>query len=99
MKKTINELMVTKKVMVERIQDLKQLRQSTAVDKSSVSEYGDGRRVEQKNEAKYDTKALDRRITEMQNAMLLIDSAIKQSNAITTLDLPIDVDHLLSPME
>jgi hypothetical protein len=35
----------------------------------------------------------------MQNADLAIESAIKQSNATTGVDLPVDVDALLSPVE
>lgn len=98
MKKTINEFMVCKKVLIERVQDLKQLRQQTAVDKITIQRYGEDV-TETRQEAEYDSKLLDRRIVEIQNALLLIDSAIKQSNASVQIELPVDLDHLLSPME
>ena len=98
MKKTINEFMVCKKVLIERVVDLKQLRQQTAIDKITIQRYGEDV-TETRQEAKYDTKALDRRVTEIQNALLLIDSAIKQMNASVQIDLAVDLDHLLSPME
>ena len=98
MKKSINEWMVIRKVLSERRGDLKSLRQTCAVKTKQIQRYGENV-TETTNEPKYDTKLLDRRITEMQNADLLIDSAIKQSNAMTGIDLPVDVDKLLSPME
>jgi hypothetical protein len=42
---------------------------------------------------------LDKRIVEMQNADLAIESAIKQSNATTRLAIAVDVDSLLLPVE
>jgi hypothetical protein len=98
MKKSINEWMVIRKVLSERRGDLKQLRQISAIEKTTIRRYGEDL-TEEKLDAKYDTKLLDRRITEMQNADLLIDSAIKQSNAMIGVELPLDVERLLSPME
>lgn len=98
MRKTINEFMVTKKVLIERVMDLKALRQQTAVEKHTTQRYGETA-TEIVSEAKYDTKLLDRRITEIQNALLLVDSAIKQSNASVQIELAVDIDRLLSPME
>ena len=98
MNKSINEWMVVKKMLSERRGDLKALRQSTAV-KSLVSQrYGDTV-TETKNEPQYDTKLIDRRIVEMQNADMVIDAAIKQTNATVKIELALDVDQLLSPME
>lgn len=50
-------------------------------------------------EPQYDTKAIDRRVTEIQNAELAVDAAIKQSNAIQIISVNVDVEKLLSPME
>ncbi len=98
MKKSINEWMVIRKVLGERRSDLKQLRQDTAVKTTQTQIYGE-RETTTTNEPQYESKQIDRRITEMQNADLLIDSAIKQTNAMTGVELPIDIDYLLSPME
>ena len=99
MNKSINEWMVFRKVLNERKMDIKRLRDLSAVDVKTVQMYGEGRSTEVSNTAKYDVKVLDRRITGMQNADLLIESAIKQSNAMTQISLEIDVDSLLSPIE
>ena len=98
MRKSINEWMVIRKVLAERRGDLKELRQTTAVKTKTIHTYTERETVVE-TETQYDSKAIDRRITEMQNADLIIDSAIKQSNASTLVELPLDVDKLLSPME
>jgi len=98
MNKSINEWMVIKKMLSERRGDLKQLRQASAVKSLITQRYGEDV-TETKNELQYDTKLVDRRIVEIQNADMLIDSAIKQSNAVIKVELPVDVDQLLSPME
>jgi len=96
--KTINEWLVIKKVLMERKADLKNIRIQTAVKTKTTQRYGDNT-TEESNEPQYDTKSIDRRITEIQNADLAIDAAIKQSNAKTELELNVDVEQLLSPME
>ncbi len=98
MHKTINEWMVIRKVLAERKLDLKRLREQSAVDQKVVHTIGE-KVTESTNTAKYDVRVLDRRITEMQNADLAIESAIKQSNATIGVDLPVNVDALLAPVE
>lgn len=98
MQKSINEWMIARKILAERKADLKQLRQQSAVDSKVIHTIGE-KVMETSQTAKYDVKVLDRRIIEMQNADLAIESAIKQSNATVKIDLPIDVDSLLSPVE
>jgi hypothetical protein len=90
--------MVIRKVLSERKLDLKRLREQSAVDEKVVHTIGE-KVTESTNTAKYDVRVLDRRIVGMQNADLAIESAIKQSNATTGVDLPVDVDALLSPVE
>lgn len=98
MYKSINEWMITRKILEERKKDLKKLRDLSAVDSRVIDSYGD-KVKESINTAKYDVKVLDRRIVEMQNADLAIESAIKQSNATTNIELAVDVESLLSPVE
>ena len=98
MEKSINEWMVIRKILNERKFDIKTLRTQSAVDSKTVHTIGD-KVVENSSTAKYDVKVLDRRIIELQNADLAIESAIKQSNATVRVNLPVDVDSLLSPIE
>ena len=98
MEKSINEWMVIRKILNERKFDIKALRTQSAVDSKTVHTIGD-KGVENSSTAKYDVKVLDRRIIELQNADLAIESAIKQSNATVRVNLPVDVDSLLSPIE
>lgn len=97
MRKTINEWLSVKKTVIERMNDLKQLRAQTAVKTKSTRRYGE-ETIDDVNEPQYATKELDKRVTEIQNALLLIDSAIKQSNATVKLELSVELDNLLSPM-
>ena len=96
--RTVNEFLVLKKVFAERKNDLKQIRLQTTVKTKTVRRYND-ETTEETVEPQYDTKVIDRRVTEIQNAELAIDSAIKQSNATTALNVNVDVEKLLSPME
>lgn len=96
--RTVNEFLVLKKVFAERKNDLKQIRLQTTVKTKTTRRYNDEETVETVD-PQYDTKLIDRRVTEIQNAELAIDSAIKQSNATTTLNVNVDVEKLLSPME
>ena len=98
MNKSVNEWMVIRKVLAERKMDLKRLREASAVDQKVVHTIGE-KVTESTNTAKYDVRVLDRRIVEMQNADLAIESAIKQSNATVRLDLAVDADAMLSPVE
>lgn len=98
MNKSINEWMIARKILAERKMDLKRLREQSAVDSRVIHTIGE-KVTETSQTAKYDVKVLDRRIIEMQNADLAIESAIKQSNATVKIDLPVDVDSLLSPVE
>ena len=96
--KTINEWLVIKKELSERKADLKNIRTQTAVKTKTTQRYGDNV-TEEQVDPQYDTKILDRRITEIQNANMAIDAAIKQSNAMIFLGVNVDVEKLLSPME
>lgn len=98
MNRSINEWMIARKILTERKMDLKRLRDQSAVDSLTIHTIGE-KVMEQSNTAKYEVKVLDRRIIEMQNADLAIESAIKQSNATVKIDLPVDIDSLLSPVE
>lgn len=96
--KTINEWLVIKKVLGERKGDMKQIRLATSMKTKTTRRY-EGETKDESIEPEYDTKLLDRRVTEIQNAELLIDAAVKQSNALTSLEINVDTEKLLAPMD
>ncbi|MFA6971409.1 MAG: hypothetical protein WC208_08420 [Gallionella sp.] len=91
-KMTINEVMVMMKAIRGRLAELSNLRSQSA---SKETYYGTPERV---IEPKYDIKALDKKCVELENWILDADSKVKQSNAVTTIELDADVKVLLSPL-
>jgi len=91
---TVNELMVFMKAVRQRIYELSALRSQTSTRESIYS--GDITKV---IEPQYDVKVVDKKITELQNFLFKADSKIKQSNAVTTIDIDVDVDSLLEPLQ
>lgn len=91
---TVNELLVTSKIVRERLKDLKELRTTVG----SVKRYY-GMEKESVVEPKYDVIKVDKKITELQNFLMVADQKIKQSNAVTKIDYEIEIDKLLAPLE
>lgn len=91
---TINELLVTEKIVRERLKDLKDLRTNV----SNIKRYY-GVEKESMTEPQYDVKKVDQKITELQNFLMLADQRIKKSNAVTKVELDIDTTKLLAPLE
>lgn len=89
---TINKAMVILKALNSRRCELSSLRSQVA-----TKEWYPGNQ-EKVVEPRYDVKKLDKKIVELENAILGIDSNIKESNAKTNID-DIDVTALLSPLE
>lgn len=94
MKVTINGGLVAQKTLRERLNDLKSLRMQNT--NSTSMSYGD--RV-QTTEPKYDVKVLDKRVVEIQNALFQIEQAIKQANALTNIDIDVDLTILMRPLD
>lgn len=92
MKITVNSAMVLQKALRGRLGELSSLRSECA---KSETYYGEPKKV---IEPKYDIKALDKRCVELENALLDIDTAIKGSNAITTIEIEADKSVLLAPL-
>jgi Zn-dependent peptidase ImmA (M78 family) len=93
-KLTVNELLVTEKIVRERLKDLKELRTEVA----SLKKYY-GVEKESVKEPQYDVKKVDQKITELQNFLMIADQKIKKSNAVTKVEIEIDINKLLSPLE
>jgi len=89
---TINELLSLMKIVRERLQDLKGLRSQISTKEFYMS-------AEKIVEPQYEVKAVDKKITELQNFLFDADSMIKQSNAVTNIDCGFDIGMLLAPLE
>ena len=94
-KLTINELMSLMKTVRERVSSLKALRQQVAV-KETLWRSTEASTI---NEPQYDVKKVDRKVMELENFLFRADSKIKTANARTLVDLDVDVDQLLQPLE
>lgn len=91
---TINEAMVTQKMLRGRLGALSSLRSQCA---TKDVYYGGGER-ERTVEPQYDIKDLDKRCVEIENAMHDIEAKIKQSNALTKINIDCDVKELMEPL-
>ena len=92
---TINEALVLSKIVRERMADLKQLRSQLSVKERFLLRGSD----EKITEPQYDVKAVDQKITSLQNFLYRTDARIKQSNAATKISLDTDVNALLEPLK
>lgn len=92
-KLTVNEAMVLAKTIRGRYAELSSLRSSCASRETYFSE------PKKVIEPTYDVKALDKRCVELENFLLNVDTKIKQSNAITMIEVDADVKSLLAPLE
>lgn len=92
-KMTVNEAMVLAKAIRGRYAELSSLRSSSINRETYFSE------PKKVIEPTYDVKVLDRRCVELENFLLQVETKIKQSNAITTIEIDTDVKSLLTPLE
>lgn len=94
-KKTINELLVLMRRVKERVKQLETLRaQNTTTERWMRSTD-----IDRVIEPKYDVRVIDKKIMELENFLFKADAAIKQANAVTRVDVKVDVDALLSPLD
>jgi len=89
---TINELLSLMKIVKARIGALSSLRQEVSKKDIWAME------KEKIIEPQYDVKSVDKKITELETFLFKADAAIKQSNAITHVNIIVDVDKLLEPL-
>jgi len=94
---TINGGLALQKALRGRLNELLSLRDSVAVSESTS--YFAEPKHETIKDVKYEVKFVDRKITQLQNTLFKLDNAIKTANAKTTLDITIDVDDCLAPLE
>lgn len=90
----INELLSLMKVVRDRVNELKGLRNHVSTKDRYMN------MNEKVTEPQYDVKKVDSEIVKLQNFLYLSDAKIKQANAITDVpDLTVDVSDLLKPLE
>jgi len=92
MELTINEALALKTSVVERISDLKSLRNEVAVKRRFLED-------STQSEPKYDVKKVDEKLMKLEIWKLKVDQAIKQANAITKITVEGEVIDLLTPLE
>ena len=92
---SINELMVLMKAIRERVNQLRTLRNQ--VSTREYTYFGSDKKTD--TEPQYDVKAVDKKVTQLELFLFKADAKIKQSNAVTKIEIDADVDSLLSPLE
>ena len=94
MKITINQALVLGKTIRQRLGELQNLRNSVA--NTETRWLSNNERVE--NKPHYDIKDVDKKVVELENFIYNLDAAIKQSNAVTIVEVDADVKTLLAPL-
>jgi hypothetical protein len=94
---TVNALLELINEVDRRLSDLRSIRSSVTVVRKDTYGVGDNLRVTD-NTPQYDAKAVDLKITTLETWLFKAKSAIKQSNATTTLGVDGEVDVLLAPL-
>ncbi len=91
---SVNAWLSMKNSLQARLSELKDMKSSAST--RQVNRY-EGH--EQITEPTYDIKQIDRKCAEITAALFKIDRAIKEANARTTVDLEVDYDALVKPIE
>ena len=93
---TINALLSMQKALLQRREQLNEVKnQSTSQTLFLDSEAKATRKIE----PTYDIKKLDKKISEINKTLFSIDVKIKESNAVTKVDVDMDFDTLMSEIE
>jgi hypothetical protein len=95
-KMTINEAMVLAKAIRGRYAELSSMRSANSNREIFYSE--DNTSPKRVVEPTYDVKDIDKRCVELENFLLQVESKIKQSNAMTTIEVDADMKVLLAPL-
>lgn len=95
MKATINQVLVMQKAIRERVSDLKRLRGDVA----SRESYLYGKDEKKVVEPQYDVKAVDKKLMELEKFLFHADVKVKHSNAVTEIEIDVDMDKLLESIQ
>ena len=97
---TINEAMCLQRTIRERMNSLTSIRNANISTTRTFSYLGGGEPKEQITiEPKYDPKAVDAKIVELEGMLFKIDTAIKRANAKTEIGIEVDIDKILEPIK
>lgn len=100
MRNTVNELLVLKAVLQKRQGQVQNL--LTHACRRTVSEYPyrePEQRQREVSESRYDPDDLEHKNAELNLALYEIDRVIKVANAITVVEVEVDVKSLLAPVK
>jgi len=92
---TVNGALCAQKALVQRRTQLNEVKNASTQREYSL--YGEDNKTSK--EPTYDIKQVDKKIVAINNALFKMDQAIKESNAKIQIDLNIDLDALMSPLE
>ncbi len=94
---TINTSIALMDILKARISELRSLRDKVAVTESRA--YFGEPKSETTTTPQYDVKFVDKKITQLQNTLFKLNGAIKEANAKTPVNINLDVDELLAPLQ
>jgi len=92
--KSINAWLSMKNSLQSRLAELKDLKNQGTTRR--VTKYSDREDIV---EPTYDIKMVDKKCAQITTALFKIDQAIKEANAATKVDLDVDYDALVMPIE
>jgi uncharacterized protein YydD (DUF2326 family) len=89
---TINQLLCLTKAVRARLNELNALRTLVATRERFFGQ------TEKVTEPQYDVKAVDIKCVELENFLFEADSVVKQSNAVTKVEIDAEQNSLLAPL-
>jgi len=91
---SINAWLSMKNSLTSRLAEVKSMK-SDASTRTITNYQG----KEERTEPTYDIKQIDKKCAQITTALFKIDRAIKETNASTKVELDVDYDALVSPIE
>jgi septal ring factor EnvC (AmiA/AmiB activator) len=92
-KETVNSFLSMSKALRQRLAQLNELKNEVATKTS----WGDSDR--KVKEPTYSVKQVETKIASINSALYKIDKEIKKSNALTSIEVDVDFETLISPLE
>ena len=92
---TVNEAIQFLNTLKGRVTQLREMRREVSTSTTRPWQGGG----EQVTKPEYDVKKLDIQVVKIENAIWKLDAHIKMINAKTKIELQVDVDDLLKPLE
>ena len=89
---TISQALVAQKAIRDRIGDLTRLRSEVSTRETFFGE------PKKQIEPMFNVAAVDAYISYLKLKLFILDSKVKEANAITEIGMNVDVEHLLRPL-